>query len=72
MTRQTRARIKIVEEPRNRYVPRTGAVSSIQRAEIELADGTLAELWQAENLERLARAYWRYLNRISLGLLRRV
>src|SRR5688500_4449592 len=68
--RQSPATIKIVEEPRGRHVPQTGAVSSIQRAEIELPDGALAELWRAENLERLARAYWRYLNRISLGLLR--
>ena len=68
--RQSPATINIVEEPRGRHVPQTGAVSSIQRAEIELPDGALAELWRAENLERLARAYWRYLNRISLGLLR--
>ena len=68
--RQSPAAIKIVEEPRGRHVPQTGAFSSIQRAEIELPDGALAELWRAENLERLARAYWRYLNRISLGLLR--
>jgi hypothetical protein len=27
-------------------------------------------MWKPENLERLARAYWRYLNRVSLGLLR--
>jgi hypothetical protein len=30
----------------------------------------LEELWRPEYLERLARSYWRYLNRISLGLLR--
>ena len=64
------AKIKILEEPRGRHVPQTGAVSSIQRAEIELPERALAELWRAENLERLARAYWRYLNRISFGLLR--
>lgn len=64
------AKIRIVEEPRGRHVPHTGAVSSTQRAEIELPGEALAELWRAENLERLARAYWRYLNRISLGLLR--
>lgn len=51
-------------------MPETGAVSSIQRAEIELPIGTLEGLWKEANLERLARAYWRYLNRVSLGLLR--
>ena len=70
MTRGTLAKIRIVEEPRGRHVPQTGAVSSVQRAEIELADGALSELWRAENLERLAQAYWRFLNRISLGVLR--
>ncbi len=30
----------------------------------------LAELWHAEYLERLARAYWRFLSRISLHLIR--
>ncbi len=67
---QSRATIRIVEEPRARHVPQTGAVATTQQAEIELPDATLAELWRAENLERLARAYWRHLNRISLGLLR--
>lgn len=68
--RQSPATIRILAEPSAGHVPQSGAVSSVQRAEIELPEGTLAELWQAENLERLARAYWRYLNRISLGLLR--
>ena len=51
-------------------MPQTGAVSSVQRAEIELPAPRLEELWRPENLERLARAYWTYLNRLSLGLLR--
>jgi len=51
-------------------VPQSGAASSAQRAEIELPAQELAELWKPEHLERLARAYWAYLNRISLRLLR--
>ena len=51
-------------------MPRTGAVESVQRAEVDVPESLLAELWRPEYLERLARAYWRWLNRISLGLLR--
>jgi hypothetical protein len=62
--------VRIVDEPAAEGIPQTGAVSSVQRAEIELPAERLAELWRRENLERLARAYWRYLNRLSLGILR--
>jgi len=51
-------------------VPRTGAVESIQRAEVDVPKSRLGDLWKPQNLERLARAYWRWLNRISLGLIR--
>jgi hypothetical protein len=30
----------------------------------------LASLWKAENLERLARSYWRWLSYVTLGLIR--
>jgi hypothetical protein len=62
--------VKIVDRPGTGHVAETGAVSSIQRAELEMPAQTLDDLWKAPNLERLARAYWRYLNRVSLGLLR--
>jgi len=51
-------------------VPRSGAVESVQRAEVDVPERLLAELWKPQNLERLARAYWRYLTRISLRLIR--
>ena len=66
----TPAQITIVEEPDREGVPQTGAVSSVQQAELEMPAEVLEEMWQPEYLERLARAYWRWLNRISLGLLR--
>jgi len=34
------------------------------------ARAALERIWSAEHLERLARTYWRFLTRISLGLLR--
>lgn len=45
-------------------------VSTEQRAEIELPESALERLWNAEALERLARSYWAFLERISLRLLR--
>jgi hypothetical protein len=51
-------------------VPETGAVESVQEAEVVLPRELLEQLWRPEYLERLARSYWRFLNRISLGLIR--
>ena len=62
--------MRIIDPPKRGHVSETGAVSSIQRAELEMPVGTLEVVWKQSNLERLARAYWRYLNRVSLGLLR--
>ena len=32
--------------------------------------GDLVEIWTPMYLERLARTYWRYLSRVTLGLIR--
>jgi hypothetical protein len=47
-----------------------GGVRSIQAADISLPAEELEKLWSPTNLERLARTYWKYLSRISLGLFR--
>jgi hypothetical protein len=47
-----------------------GAVRSVQSADVDLPPGDLDQLWSAANLERLARTYWRFLTRISLGVIR--
>lgn len=47
-----------------------GAVRSVQSADITLPPESMVELWSAHNLERLARTYWRFLTRISLGVIR--
>jgi hypothetical protein len=49
---------------------RTGAMRSVQTADLMLSERTLSELWSPENLERLARTYWRFLTRVTLGLVR--
>ena len=51
-------------------MPRSGAVESVQRADVDIPEAALRDLWGPENLERLARAYWAYLSRISLSLFR--
>jgi uncharacterized protein YbjT (DUF2867 family) len=51
-------------------VPRTDAVSSSLEARLSLPAAELEGLWRRENLERLARAYWHHLRRVSLGLIR--
>ena len=48
----------------------TGAIRSVQTADMFLASDTLEQLWSPEYLERLARAYWRFLSRVTLGLVR--
>lgn len=48
----------------------TGAVRSVQRADLLLDEAALAEIWSPANLERLARTYWRFLSRVTLGLIR--
>ena len=64
------AKVRLEPDPDRREVPRTGAVESVQRAEVDVPRSLIGELWRRKNLERLARAYWRYLSRISLGLFR--
>ncbi len=41
-----------------------------QAAEVTLPRAELERIWSPEYLERLARTYWRFLTRVSLGLLR--
>jgi hypothetical protein len=47
-----------------------GAVHSIQSATVRLPVSELDARWNAHWLERLARTYWRFLSRITLGLIR--
>jgi hypothetical protein len=49
---------------------RTGAVRSVQAADIYLPEAALEQIWTPMHLERLARTYWRFLTRVTLGLIR--
>lgn len=64
------AKVTVLPDPRTGPVSTAGPVRSVQEADVELRRELLTELWRPEYLERLARAYWRYLSRISLGLIR--
>jgi len=48
----------------------SGAVRSVQAADVCLPAEALSELWSPAHLERLARTYWRFLSRVTLGLIR--
>ena len=50
--------------------PRTGAVRSVQSAEVVLPADRIDALWSPLYLERLARTYWRFLTRVTFGVVR--
>ena len=49
---------------------RSGAVQSVQEAHVRLPAAQRELLWKAETLERLARAYWAYVTKLFLNLVR--
>jgi hypothetical protein len=48
----------------------SGAVRSVQAADLVLPAKALEAIWSPAHLERLARTYWRFLTRCTLGLIR--
>ncbi len=67
---RTRAQAVIVSPPKSTVIAKDGAVRSAQMAELTLAEEDFRRLWNATNLENLARTYWRFLSRVTLGLIR--
>ena len=67
--RTARARVNLLRQPHSDYAV-DGGIGSKQVAEVTLPREELDGVWSAEHLERLARTYWRFLSRVSLGLLR--
>src|SRR3954453_3530496 len=67
--RRARARVEILDVPQSEQ-DEDGAATSQQSAVVSLPERELDRLWTPEYLERLARTYWRFLTRVSLGLLR--
>ncbi len=48
----------------------TGAVRSVQCADLLIDEEALKAIWTPAHLERLARTYWRFLTRVTLGAIR--
>jgi hypothetical protein len=66
---QTRALIGNLSDE-TRIDRKTGAVRSVQGADVLLPREDLEEVWTPAHLERLARTYWRFLTRSTLGIVR--
>ncbi len=64
------ARSVIVSPRRSTVIARDGAVRSVQSAVLTMAAADLDRIWTPANLENLARTYWRFLSRVTLGLIR--
>jgi hypothetical protein len=65
------ARARIVQlEDSTSMDDHSGAVRSVQEADLVIEESALREIWTPEHLERLARTYWRFLTRVTLGLIR--
>jgi hypothetical protein len=64
------ARAVIISPRQSTVVARDGAVRSVQTAELTIDREDLAPLWHAASLENLARTYWRFLARVTCGLIR--
>ena len=61
----------VIRDPEQHTVmDRDGAVRSIQAADITMPEAELEAIWTPMHLERLARTYWKYLSRVTLGLIR--
>jgi hypothetical protein len=47
-----------------------GGLTSVQTGELTMSKDRLERLWNLPNLENLARTYWLFLSRVTLGLIR--
>ena len=68
--RRTPARAVIISPPKSTVIAQDGAVRSVQSAQLTLSQQDLERIWTAANLENLARTYWQFLSRVTLGLIR--
>jgi hypothetical protein len=73
LNRQDERRIAnavIADPEKHTVMDQGGAVRSIQAANVDMPLDELDELWKPSNLERLARTYWKYLSRVTFGIIR--
>jgi hypothetical protein len=71
LNRDRRVAQAVIADPADcTSVDRSGAVRTVQGADLYLPRQALDEIWTPMHLERLARTYWRFLTRVTLGLIR--
>ena len=69
--RERKVAESVIRDPEEHTVmDRDGGVRSIQAADVTLPADELNARWDATHLERLARTYWKYLSKVTLGLIR--
>lgn len=64
------AEATILDSGEATVVDERGAVRSVQAADLTMPADELERIWTLRDLERLARTYWRFLSRVTLGLIR--
>jgi hypothetical protein len=64
------AQAVIVSPRHSTVVADNGGVRSVQSAELTMPASRLEQLWNPTGIENLARTYWRFLSRVTLGLIR--
>jgi hypothetical protein len=69
--RERRIADSVLRDPEEHTVmDARGAVRSVQAADLSMPEQELEAIWSPMHLERLARTYWKYLSRVTLGLIR--
>jgi hypothetical protein len=64
------ARAVIVSPRQSTVIAKDGGVDSVQSVELTMAAADLDRMWSPTSLEDLGRTYWRFLTRVTLGLIR--
>lgn len=64
------AQATIISPRKSTVIAQDGAVRSVQSAVLMTSRDLLEKMWGPANLENLARTYWRFLTRVTLGLIR--
>jgi hypothetical protein len=70
-SRERRVADAVIRDPEEHTTfDEEGAVRSVQAADLTMPEEELEAIWSPMHLERLARTYWKYLSRVTLGLIR--
>lgn len=67
---KTPATVTVLPDPETGPITTAGAVKSVQEATVEMPAEVYRQMWKPEYLERLARSYWAFLTKVSLGAIR--